>query len=367
MGAGLVVSAGRCWVAESLSAGSPALPRSLATLDASQAAGFVLGPAVAAAAARALHGTQYTLVGRLYVDFTTLPGWMVAGFTLLQVACGMAMSASNGARGAAETSADGTTEASPLLALEDKEEGAVSVGVGGLDAREQSRSLSYGVAACMAAGAAAQCVLCVFETVGVPLLMDEYGWTNAHAASVFGALLSGAAIVGGPSFFVAARAANKVGGKQALMGAIAVMALGQVLLLPWGPGRPSQTCPLGWCVRQPMLPFPQFVTAAMIFSMGYAASATLATTTTTRCCGEQSKGRALGLLVACNNFARMTGAAVLGPAYFHGGPRAAFLATLAVTVIAASLLAGFWRNITEPPRQEAGDPEAGQRREGGNT
>lgn len=336
IGMGLTVTAGRVWVTDSVPAGARALPAGLATLDASQAVGLVLGPALAAACAGALHRRSYTIFGALFVDFATLPGWMVLAGSAGQAAMALVMHVSGGAAG---------DEASTPLLSADADADADVDAIRSRVRPAAPQALPVGVIACMAVGAVAQCVLCLIETVSVPLLMDENGWDQHRAATAFGALLTVFAVVSVPTFFVAARAANAVGAKAALAGAAVIMAVGQAMVLPWGRDRPSAQCVGGWCAHQPRLPVGQFAVAMLVFAMGFAASSTLVTTTATRSCGAGSKGTALAALVATNNIARIVGAAAFGPAYFHSGPRGAFTVTLGLTVVAITVLAACWTRI----------------------
>lgn len=198
----------------------------------------------------------------------------------------------------------------------------------------------------------------LLETLGAPLTMDQFGWSESEALQRMGVLMSVGAVVACLTF-AAINPLSKVFEERALLvwGGFTLTALGSLLCIPWGPdappvraagssggGCPAETQP--WCSSSLRLQLGQFLAAYACVSLGYPLGVTLIQTIFSKALGPRPQGLWMGVLTGAGCLSRVLGPVCVSVVYARWGPAPTFSLTAGMTLTAALCLRLVYARLT---------------------
>lgn len=164
------------------------------------------------------------------------------------------------------------------------------------------------------------CLFSVFETIGLPLMEDEYGWTAKHADVISG-IVSG--VFGFQSvvmFLCTQLVAKRIGHRPTLMIGLFLAFMSQLLSIPWAGKAPdNKICKYTWCTEGHELPLPQYIFSLFIVYIGFPLANVMLFTIYSKILGPAPQGTWMGLINACGSLARTVGPIAISNAYAYGG------------------------------------------------
>ncbi|XP_028156741.1 major facilitator superfamily domain-containing protein 8, partial [Ostrinia furnacalis] len=191
----------------------------------------------------------------------------------------------------------------------------------------------------------------LLETLASSLTMDQFAWSKKQALEYLGALMSAGAVLACVTFALISPL-TKFFEERALLlwGGFLLTGLASLLCIPWGPGPPPLAppgareagggCPQEaqpWCQDSRGLTITQFFIAYALVSVGYSLGVTLIQTIFSKVLGPRPQGVWMGVLTGAGCVSRALGPVFVASVYARRGPDATFGSTAALTF--AALLA----------------------------
>ncbi|XP_063696824.1 major facilitator superfamily domain-containing protein 8-like isoform X1 [Culicoides brevitarsis] len=177
----------------------------------------------------------------------------------------------------------------------------------------------------------------LLETLGTPLVMDQFAWTKEEAVKYMGILMAVGSVIACASFVSIKPMTTKFEERKVLLwGGFFLMALAAGSCIPMGSEPPKLAypvelngtldhnnntiwvdenevgCPIKqeWCATTNALTIPQFIFGYGLTSWGYPIGVTLIQTIFSKILGPRPQGTWMGILTGAGCFSR-----VLGPLY----------------------------------------------------
>ncbi|CAH4036738.1 major facilitator superfamily domain-containing protein 8 isoform X1 [Pieris brassicae] len=326
--------------------------RAVAGLSLAQVLGFVVGPALQAAAAPLGPGEAYVesdLAPRL--DMYTAPGWINALLGTVNIVLFL-----------------------PFCFKERKIAAREAMIAQGKDTEKEAlKALKPDLVSSWTLVAAFFVLVFNFvllETLATSLTMDQFGWSKRQALEYMGALMSAGALLA-CAVFALITPLTKLFEERALLlwGGFLLTGLASILCIPWGPygpplappeareaggGCPARTQP--WCLTTRGLTLPQFFLGYTCVSIGYPLGVTLIQTIFSKVLGPRPQGVWMGVLTGAGCIARALGPVFVATVYARRGPDATFGATATFTFCALVALRLVYARLS--PRGAAAPPVA---------
>ncbi|XP_047990206.1 major facilitator superfamily domain-containing protein 8 isoform X2 [Leguminivora glycinivorella] len=330
--------------------------RAVAAVSLAQVLGFVVGPALQAAAAPLGAGAPYAAAAwgeggapdlRPRLDMYTAPAWLNAALGAINLALLLPCTFKErkiAAREAMLAHGKGS-EAEALAAL------------------RPDRVSSWTL---VLAFFVLNFSFVLLETLATPLTMDQFAWSKAQALQYMGALMSAGAVLACATFALITPLTRLFEERAILLwGGFLLVGLASVLCIPWGPGAPPLApansteagggCPAArqpWCAASRALTVPQFLLGYTAVSVGYPLGVTLIQTIFSKVLGPRPQGLWQGVLTGAGCVARALGPACVALLYARRGPDAAFGVTAALTLATLAALRALYPRL-QPPRAPA--------------
>lgn len=205
---------------------------------------------------------------------------------------------------------------------------------------------------------ASMVTLSVFETISVPVTMDEYGWDSQQAA-IYNGIIAGLGGLEAVAIFILTKPlAKKYGERQVMMLGALTMVLGNIILLPFGGPAPTEWISKGdddglgregcvglWCVGQSRITFGQYVAGSFMLCAGYPIVSVMSFAIFSKALGPFKQGYWMGIINAMGSLARGVGPLAITRMYASQGPRMVY-ASLGLLALFVMLLTGvFWRRL----------------------
>ncbi|KAI5633337.1 major facilitator superfamily domain-containing protein [Phthorimaea operculella] len=202
----------------------------------------------------------------------------------------------------------------------------------------------------------------LLETLATSLTMDQFAWSKKQALEYMGALMSAGALVACATFALIGPL-TKCFEERALLlwGGFLLTGLASVFCIPWGPGPPPLAplnateagggCPQAtqpWCETSRGINIPQFLLGYACVSVGYPLGVTLIQTIFSKVLGPRPQGVWMGILTGAGCLSRALGPVFVSMVYARSGPDATFGSTAGLT-IAALLGLRLVYNRLKPP------------------
>ncbi|KAM3955688.1 CLN7/MFS domain-containing 8 [Aphomia sociella] len=210
----------------------------------------------------------------------------------------------------------------------------------------------------------------LLETLATSLTMDQFAWSKKQALEYMGALMSAGAIVACATFALIGPL-TKVFEERGLLlwGGFLLTGLASVLCIPWGPGPPPLApagqleagggCPAAaqpWCETSRGLTVTQFFLGYACVSVGYSLGVTLIQTIFSKVLGPRPQGVWMGVLTGAGCVSRALGPVFVSAVYARRGPDATFGSTAALTFAALCALRLVYARLQPPPAPAAPAP-----------
>ncbi|XP_048453878.1 major facilitator superfamily domain-containing protein 8 isoform X2 [Rhincodon typus] len=229
-------------------------------------------------------------------------------------------------------------------------------------------------------------VFAIFETIATPLTMDMYAWTGKQAVLYNGILLVGVGVESIVVFMTTKFLSKRFQDRLLLLGGFVIIFLGFFVLLPWGNQYPPIQwteikntsnynsaemkynessiitwnfltqpslylnaerigCPVQqvWCQHIPIIHLAQYILSAVLIGMGYPVCNVMTYTLYSKLLGPKPQGVYMGWLTATGSGARTLGPVFVSQVYTHYGPRWTF-GPICGIVMAAIILMGLIYN-----------------------
>ncbi|XP_053604461.1 major facilitator superfamily domain-containing protein 8 [Plodia interpunctella] len=322
--------------------------RAVAWVSLAQVLGFVVGPALQAAAAPLGAGAPYPPPGDFSnpfrLDMFTAPGWINAVFGLINIVLFLPC----------------IFKERPIAARE------AMVAQGKDSEKEALKALKPDLISSWTLVLAFFVLVFNFvllETLATSLTMDQFAWSKRQALEYMGALMSGGAVVACLTFALIGPL-TKFFEERALLlwGGFLLTGLASVLCIPWGPGGPPLAppdaaeagggCPATtqpWCETTRGLTLTQFLLGYVSVSVGYSLGVTLIQTIFSKVLGPRPQGVWMGVLTGAGCVSRALGPVFVSAVYARRGPAATFGSTAGLTFAALLALRVVYSRLQPPP------------------
>ncbi|XP_041056183.1 major facilitator superfamily domain-containing protein 8 isoform X2 [Carcharodon carcharias] len=367
--------AGNVAVVRSYVAGATSLQErsaAMANISASQALGFILGPALQAAMTSiGQKGVSWKLID-LDLNMYTTPAFLGAFLGVANIGliialfrehCGMELNRVKGL--------NGNIQEIPEV-LEN------SFGSIDLIAVVTSNILFFIILF----------VFAIFETIATPLTMDMYAWTGKQAVLYNGILLLGVGVESIVVFMTTKILTKRFEDRLLLLGGFVLIFLGFFVLLPWGDQYPQIQwteiknisnytsaeikynessivtwnffmqpslslsaerigCPLQqvWCQYVPIIHLSQYILSATLIGMGYPVCNVISYTLYSKILGPKPQGVYMGWLTASGSGARTFGPVFVSQVYTRYGPRWTFGPICGIAMAAIILTGSMYKRL----------------------
>ncbi|XP_067899041.1 major facilitator superfamily domain-containing protein 8 isoform X2 [Heterodontus francisci] len=225
-------------------------------------------------------------------------------------------------------------------------------------------------------------VFAIFETISTPLTMDMYAWTGKQAVLYNGILLVGVGVESIVVFMITKMLSKRFEDRLLLLGGFAVIFVGFFVLLPWGNQYPQIQwteiknatnytsteikynessivawnfliqpsvgndaervgCPVQqvWCQYTPSIHLAQYILSSALVGIGYPICNVISYTLYSKILGPKPQGVYMGWLTASGSGARTLGPVFVSQVYTRYGPRWTF-GPICGIVVAAIILMG---------------------------
>lgn len=222
----------------------------------------------------------------------------------------------------------------------------------------------------------------LLETLATSLTMDQFAWSKKQALEYMGALMSAGALVACATFLLIGPL-TKYFQERALLvwGGFLLTGVASLVCIPWGPGPPPLApdspaggegagageagggCPPStqpWCVTSRGMHLSQFILGYAFISVGYSLGVTLIQTIFSKVLGPRPQGVWMGVLTSAGCLSRALGPVFVAAVYARAGPAPTFAATGALTLAALLALRALYGRLAAPrPRrpQRPHDPQ----------
>lgn len=203
----------------------------------------------------------------------------------------------------------------------------------------------------------------LLETLATSLTMDQFAWSKQQALEYMGALMSAGAVVACLTFATIGPL-TKFFEERALLlwGGFLLTGMASVLCIPWGPDPPPLAplnateagggCPQTiqpWCAESRGLNVSQFLAGYACISVGYSLGVTLIQTIFSKVLGPRPQGVWMGILTGAGCLSRALGPVFVSTVYARRGPAATFGSTAALTFAALAALRVLYARLAPPP------------------
>ncbi|CAH2084343.1 unnamed protein product [Euphydryas editha] len=202
----------------------------------------------------------------------------------------------------------------------------------------------------------------LLETLATSLTMDQFAWSKKQALEYMGALMSAGALVA-CAVFALITPLTKIFEERALLlwGGFLLTGLASVFCIPWGPGPPPLApdaleagggCPQRvqpWCAASRGLSLTQFLLGYTCVSVGYPLGVTLIQTIFSKVLGPRPQGVWMGVLTGAGCVSRALGPVFVSAVYARRGPDATFASTAALTFAALAALRLVYARLRPAP------------------
>ncbi|XP_050348286.1 major facilitator superfamily domain-containing protein 8 [Nymphalis io] len=209
----------------------------------------------------------------------------------------------------------------------------------------------------------------LLETLATSLTMDQFAWSKKQALEYMGALMSAGALVA-CAVFALITPLTKIFEERALLlwGGFLLTGMASVFCIPWGPGPPPLApesleagggCPQisqPWCATSRGLTLTQFLLGYTCVSIGYPLGVTLIQTIFSKVLGPRPQGVWMGVLTGAGCVSRALGPVFVSAVYARRGPDATFASTAALTFAALAALRLVYARLRPPPPAPEPDP-----------
>ncbi|XP_013196044.2 major facilitator superfamily domain-containing protein 8 [Amyelois transitella] len=322
--------------------------RAVAWVSLAQVLGFVVGPALQAAAAPLGPGPPYPppgdLSSPLRLDMYTAAGWINAVFGIVNFVLFLPW----------------FFKERPIAARE------AMVAQGKDSEKEALKALKPDLISSWTLVLAFFVLVFNFvllETLATSLTMDQFAWSKRQALEYMGALMSGGAVVACVTFALISPL-TKFFEERALLlwGGFLLTGVASLLCIPWGPGGPPLAppdaaeagggCPAAaqpWCETTRGLTLTQFLLGYASVSVGYSLGVTLIQTIFSKVLGPRPQGVWMGVLTGAGCVSRALGPVFVAAVYARRGPAATFSCTAALTFLALAALRAVYGRLQPPP------------------
>ncbi|KAK9498571.1 hypothetical protein O3M35_003172 [Rhynocoris fuscipes] len=185
----------------------------------------------------------------------------------------------------------------------------------------------------------------LLESLGTPLTMDQFAWTNKEALSYLGIMLSVGGLIACFTSALINRISRRFGELPTLLwGSFLLMVLGRIAYIPWGSEPPliayqdednctmtnstndiscslSLGCPVSqtWCLTTPAMTISQLIFGFILTSIGYPIGITLIQTIFSKVLGPRPQGVWMGLITGSGCLSRVIGPVFVVYVYTHFG------------------------------------------------
>ncbi|XP_034829506.2 major facilitator superfamily domain-containing protein 8 [Maniola hyperantus] len=324
--------------------------RAVAAASLAQVLGFVVGPALQAAAAPLGPGAPYAPPGAarppLRLDMYTAAGWTNALLGLLNFLLFL-----------------------PCCFTERKIAAREAMLVHGKRTEKEAlRAMAPDyVSSWMLVGAFFVLVFnfVLLETLATSLTMDQFAWSKRQALEYMGALMSAGALIACVVFALIAPLTRLFEERALLLwGGFLLTGMASLLCIPWGPGPPPLAsealgtdaeagggCPQHsqpWCATSRGLTLVQFLLGYLCVSIGYPLGVTLIQTIFSKVLGPRPQGVWMGVLTGAGCVSRALGPVFVAAVYARRGPLATFSATAVLTFAALLALRVVYSRLAPP-------------------
>lgn len=202
----------------------------------------------------------------------------------------------------------------------------------------------------------------LLETLATSLTMDQFAWSKSQALEYMGALMSAGAVVACLTFAMIGPL-TKFFEERALLlwGGFLLTGMASVFCIPWGPGPPPLAprnateagggCPQltqPWCASSRGLTLTQFLIGYACVSVGYSLGVTLIQTIFSKVLGPRPQGVWMGVLTGAGCLSRALGPVFVSAVYARRGPDATFGSTAALTLAALFALRLVYARLRPP-------------------
>ncbi|XP_072351765.1 major facilitator superfamily domain-containing protein 8 isoform X1 [Scyliorhinus torazame] len=367
--------AGNVAIVRSYVAGATSLQErnaTMANISASQALGFILGPALQAAMTGiGQTGVSWKLID-LELNMYTAPAFLGAFLGVVNIVfiiglfrehCGIELNRMKGANGNIQ-------EIPEVL-----ENSSISID---LIAVVTSNILFFITLFAFA----------IFETIATPLTMDMYAWTGKQAVLYNGILLVGVGIESIVVFMLIKILSKRFEDRVLLLGGFSVLFVSFFILLPWGHQYPQIQwteiknvsnyssveikynessavtwnffvqpslgltaerigCPPEqvWCQYIPIIYLTQYIFSAILIGIGYPVCNVISYTLYSKILGPKPQGVYMGWLTASGSGARTLGPVFVSQVYTRYGPRWTFGPTCGIVMAAIILMGVMYKRL----------------------
>lgn len=296
--------------------------------------GFIFGPLIGSA----FGGMPDLNFSWIDLNFMTAPAFFAAVLCIVNslvivrsfsqyIVNGPPKAAASPKRGSLSINSRSSTYEEPLL-------DAKAMGDDGDEDAEQSRDY-IAVTAILVIYFLVYCLFAVFETIALPLLEDEYGWSAKHADVISG-IISGAFGVQSVVMFLCTQlVAKRIGHRPTLMFGLLIVAVSQLVTIPWaGPPPEGQACTFKWCENGHALPLFQYIFGLVLVYVGFPMANVMLFTIYSKVLGPAPQGSWMGIINSCGSLARTVGPVIISNAYGAGGPLYTYTASVGIVGLA---------------------------------
>ncbi|KAJ0183569.1 hypothetical protein K1T71_001545 [Dendrolimus kikuchii] len=212
----------------------------------------------------------------------------------------------------------------------------------------------------------------LLETLATSLTMDQFAWSKRQALEYMGALMSAGGVVACVTFALISPLTKYFEERAVLLwGGFLLTGVASLLCIPWGPGAPP-LAPLGapeagggcpadtqpWCATTRRLHVSQFLMGYACISVGYSLGVTLIQTIFSKVLGPRPQGVWMGVLTGAGCLSRALGPVFVATVYARRGPAATFAATAALTFGALLALRLVYARLAPPAPRHPAAPAA---------
>eukprot|EP00037_Helgoeca_nana_P022560 m.230621 g.230621 ORF g.230621 m.230621 type:complete len:565 (-) comp26030_c0_seq9:389-2083(-) len=178
-------------------------------------------------------------------------------------------------------------------------------------------------------------VLSIFETIGLPLTMDEFSWSPADA-DINNGIISGVGGIQTVFFFMSAKnLAGKYGERKVLAIGLAFVVVSQLAGIPFAGKtmKSNEYCCDHWCKTDPELTLGQYFVSAFFINIGFPLASVMIFTLYSYALGPFHQGSWMGIINGFGSLARIVGPVMITMGYSFGGPRMIFSASACLSAL----------------------------------
>ncbi|XP_065349377.1 major facilitator superfamily domain-containing protein 8-like isoform X2 [Cloeon dipterum] len=210
----------------------------------------------------------------------------------------------------------------------------------------------------------------LLETLGQPLVMDQFAWTKEQAVMNMGLLMTAGAVIALVTFAAIKPLTKKFDERCLLLwGGFMLMVVGRISHIPWGDAPPviktkemvmNQLnsnltevvgCPVDeqpWCAFTPAMTMTQLLLGYFLTSIGYPIGITVIQTLFSKILGPRPQGVWQGLLTGSGCLSRVLGPIFLSYVYVNLGVVWTFSLTTVMMAVCCVWMGLVYKRLTPP-------------------